>query len=65
MFGAPKMQPPPPPPEPANPPTFASQQMTGPRSTMPRFGSFDNTVLTGPMGAPDQRRTQRKSLLGQ
>lgn len=59
--------PPPPPPPPPNPPTYASATQTaGPISAMPAlYQGVGNTILTSPLGAADQRSTQRKSLLGQ
>lgn len=64
MFGKPAIQPPGPVPPPPNPPTYASAAGVTPDTSMGKFGGFSSTILTGPMGAPDQRSAQRKVLLG-
>ncbi len=65
MFGG-GPKPPPPPPPPPNPPTYASAAAMPPSmSNTGIYGGLGSTILTGPFGAPDQRATQRKSLLGQ
>lgn len=66
MFGSKTPAPPPPPPPPPNPPTYASTAMIGPGNTLTRMGgALGDSILTGPMGAIDQNRTTRKTLLGQ
>jgi hypothetical protein len=68
MFGAPKTPAPPPPPAPpANPPTYASVATMGPENlNVGRMGgAFGSSILTGPLGALDENRVQRKTLLGQ
>lgn len=65
MFGG---GPPPPqlPPPPPNPPSYGDQIFAPPtRSNTGIFGGMDNSIMTTPFGAPDQRATQRKSLFGQ
>lgn len=66
MFGGgSKIKPPPPPPPPASPPTYASQASVAPNTNIGRFGSLDDTILTGPMGVTAPVLTKNKSLLGQ
>lgn len=66
MFGGSSPKAPPPPPPPPNPPTYATQAMIGPTSNISRIGgALGDTILTSPLGAIDQSRTARKSLLGQ
>lgn len=63
---APSIKPPPPPPPPPNPPTYASAAVRPPSMQNPSiYAGLGSTILTSPLGAPDARATQRKSLLGQ
>lgn len=66
--GAKAPPPPPPPPPPPNPPTYASAAFNPPATTgagaLPQ-GIFQGSILTSPLGAADQRATQRKQLFGQ
>jgi len=69
MFGGKSPAPPPPPPPPPNPPAYASAFQAPPASGAGALGAgggiFSNAILTSPMGAADQRATQRKQLFGQ
>lgn len=68
MFGGGSSSPPPPPPPapPPNPPSYATVATMGPTTNVRRLGgALGDSILTGPLGAPDQNRAQRKSLLGQ
>jgi hypothetical protein len=66
LFGGSSMRPPPPPPPPPNPPTYASASFTPPgQSGAGTYSGLGQNILTSPFGAPDERATQRKTLLGQ
>lgn len=66
LFGGGGPKPPPPPPPPPNPPTYASATFIPPsQGGSGIYAGLGQSILTSPFGAPDQRATQRKTLLGQ